>query len=254
MEDLIVYIALTASVLIGGAAVAFMNPTGERSLKLMLAFSGAFLLGVSFLHLIPEVYEHGPANIGVYVLIGFVFQLLLEFFSEGIEHGHVHIHPEAGVKGKFPIVIMLSLCIHAFVEGIPLEREIHSHYHDAANSFHGHHHGDHSLLMGVVFHNIPVSIALMTMFLKSGLSNTKAFLYLGIFAIMGPLGTFTGHHFGESISGNLEHFFEIVLAVVVGMFMHISTTILFESSENHWFNLYKFIAIISGVLVAMVNF
>ncbi|MBX7095580.1 MAG: ZIP family metal transporter [Flavobacteriales bacterium] len=224
-----------------------MNPTGERTLKLMLAFSGAFLLGVSFLHLIPEVYEHGPKNIGIFILLGFLFQLLLEFFSEGIEHGHVHIHDHH--KERFPIVVMISLCLHAFVEGIPLEREIHAEHHAIA-----HGHGNHSLLMGVVFHNIPVSIALMSMFLKSGLSRQNAFFWLAIFALMGPLGTFLGHIFGADLSSNLAGFFDIILAIVVGMFMHISTTILFESSENHRFNLIKFLSILGGVVVAMLNF
>jgi zinc transporter ZupT len=248
VEDLIVYVSLMLSVFAGGAAVYFMNPSGEKTLKLMLSFSGAFLLGVSFLHLIPEVYEHGPSNIGVYVLLGFVFQLLLEFFSEGIEHGHVHVHKHQQ-HGTFPVVIMISLCIHAFVEGIPLEREIHSEHHAVE-----HGHGNHSLLLGVVFHNIPISIALMSMFLKSGLNKSKALLWLGVFALMGPLGTFMGHHFGAEIGTITTHFFDIVLAVVVGMFMHISTTILFESSEDHRFNLIKFLSIVSGFGISMLNF
>lgn len=249
MEDLIVYFALIASVLAGGTAVVFMNPTGQGTLKLMLAFSGAFLLGVSFLHLIPEVYAHGPANVGIYILIGFLFQLLLEFFSEGIEHGHVHIHKNHRHEAAFPIVAMLSLCIHAFVEGIPLEREIHAEHHAG-----GHHHGNHSLLMGVVLHNIPVSIALMSMFIQSGLSRFNSFLWLTIFALMGPLGTFFGHHAGAEISQSFDGFFDIILALVVGMFLHISTTILFETSENHRFNLMKFIAILTGVGIAIISF
>jgi hypothetical protein len=41
------------------------------------------------------------------------------------------------------------------------------------------------------------------------------------------------------------------MAVVIGIFLHISTTILFESSENHRFNLQKFVVIILGTLMAL---
>ena len=39
-------------------------------------------------------------------------------------------------------------------------------------------------------------------------------------------------------------------AVVIGMFFHISTIILFESSEGHHFNLNKILIIISAVVLA----
>jgi hypothetical protein len=43
------------------------------------------------------------------------------------------------------------------------------------------------------------------------------------------------------------------MAVVVGIFLHISTTILFESSENHRFNLIKFVVILMGAGFAVVS-
>ena len=39
-------------------------------------------------------------------------------------------------------------------------------------------------------------------------------------------------------------------AVVIGVFLHISTTILFESSEGHKFNLNKILAIVVAVAIA----
>lgn len=244
MEDTLAYISLLLSVLAGGLLVLFFRRMNEKATKIMLAFSGAFLLGISFLHLIPEVYSSTEMNAGIYILIGFLFQLLLEFFSDGIEHGHVHVHDH---EKRFPVVIMISLCLHAFVEGIPLEREIH----ESQTGLEAH--GDHSLLLGIVLHNIPVSLALMTMFIKSGLAVSRSFFWLMIFAVMGPLGAFTGHHFGMDITAQWQGFFDVILAVVIGMFLHISTTILFESTEGHRFNLIKMISILAGVSIAMLN-
>ena len=47
----------------------------------------------------------------------FLMQTILEFFSKGAEHGHIHTHPHT--KG-LPWLLFISLGIHAFFEGIPL--------------------------------------------------------------------------------------------------------------------------------------
>ncbi|MGB3143837.1 MAG: ZIP family metal transporter, partial [Maribacter sp.] len=39
-------------------------------------------------------------------------------------------------------------------------------------------------------------------------------------------------------------------ALVIGVFLHISTVILFESSEGHKFNLRKLLVIVFGVVIA----
>ena len=63
---------------------------------------------------------------------------------------------------------------------------------------------------------------------------------------MSPLGIFIG----DEIT-----FFKIysseITAIIIGVFLHISTIILFESSENHKFNLQKFAAIILGILLTI---
>lgn len=245
MKDLLVYGSLISTVLLVATYVIFIHPLKGKSVKLFLAFSGAYLLGISFTHLLPEVYEHsGSVRVGLFVLIGFMFQLILEFFSEGIEHAHVHIHKSSK---KFPLAMMVSLSIHAFVEGIPLEHEIHE------TSFHAHEHSSHSLLLGIIFHNIPVTIALVTFFIHSGFSKKTTFLFILLFSLMGPLGAFTSHYFGEIVSDKFSGFFDASLAIVVGMFLHISTTILFESSEGHRYNAVKMVAILIGISFSIIS-
>ncbi len=60
-----------------------------------------------------------PSNetyrIGYYVLGGFFGQLILEVFSQGVEHGHVH-HNTAH-DGQVPFLLLFSLVIHSFMEG-----------------------------------------------------------------------------------------------------------------------------------------
>ncbi|MBN8697447.1 MAG: ZIP family metal transporter [Bacteroidetes bacterium] len=232
------YIALFLSVIVSGIAVLFVN-ISSKSLKLVLSFSGAYLFAISVLHLIPEIYASSSHDIGLYILIGFFMQILFEFFTEGIEHGHIHIHHHKGHTHAFPWAMMLGLSIHSFLEGMPLA--------DLSNDSYQ------SLLTGIVLHNIPIAIALMTMLIKSHIDKKVAVLSLVIFALVTPLGALTSHLIGANMIGDFSVYFDKIMAVVVGIFLHISTTILFESSENHRFNLIKFLIIILGAALAFVG-
>jgi zinc and cadmium transporter len=232
------YLFLFLSVIVSGVSVLFIN-ISSKSLKLFLSFSGAFLFAISVLHLIPEIYQSGTPNIGIFILIGFFAQILLEFFSEGIEHGHIHVHKHEHQKSAFPYAMMLGLSIHSFLEGMPLA--------GIATDAHR------SLLTGIVLHNIPIAIALMTMLLQSNISKQRAVIWLLVFALVTPLGTFTSHAIGANMIGNFSVYFDRIMAVVVGIFLHISTTILFESTENHRFNLLKFLVILLGAGIAIVS-
>jgi zinc transporter ZupT len=234
-------IAFVSVLLSGALLLAVKIP--RNPMRLLLAFSGAFLFSISMLHLIPELYESGKANIGIWILAGFLVQLLLEYVSQGIEHGHVHLHGHAhdhDHAAKIPFGVVFGLCFHSLLEGMPLGVET----------------GDAKIfppfLTGIVLHNIPIAIAFMGMILHLGHSKAKAFSLLGLFALMTPLGMVASHFIGSQLQGDFQPYFNIVTAVVVGVFLHISTTILFESTENHRFNLLKFVTILFGVAVAWV--
>lgn len=230
----LIYLSLFLSVIISGISVLYIK-LNHKNLKLLLSFSGAFLFAISVLHLIPELYQAGGHSVGVYILIGFFLQILLEFFSEGIEHGHIHVHHNH--EKAFPFAMMIGLSIHSFLEGMPLAANLKTI--SAVNS----------LLVGIILHNIPIAIALMSMLLQSHIKRSTAVILLIIFALTAPLGTFTGNIIG-SFSENVEGIFDAVMGVVIGIFLHISTTILFEASENHRFNFIKFLTIIFGAAVA----
>ncbi len=230
---------LIFAVVLGGMVVLFLKDYRKNIIKLMLAFSGGFLLSMAFTHFIPELYESGGSWVGICILGGFLVQLILEFFSGGIEHGHIHVHKGQAV----PIALLISLSIHSFIEGIPLGSE------ELMHVGHDHAHNDsRSFLLGIIFHQFPVAIALMTLLIQSGLTKAKSWMYLLLFGIMTPAGLLFGHF--EIIPSDVMNF-SLIMAVVVGMLLHISTTIIFETSENHKFNLVKLSAIMIGVAMAI---
>lgn len=259
-----IYLLLFLLVVLSGLSVFLLKSASPKKIKLLLSFSGSYLLAISLLHLIPEIYRSSTVEsfIGIYILLGFFIQILLEYFSKGIEHGHIHLHKphttehshSASEKGgihhhshhsemnlhSFPFAIVASLCIHSFLEGMPLATAVNN--------------GDYfnALLIGIILHNIPISIVLMTLLLQA-VSKKTALLWLVIFALMLPLGAAFNYFLEGKLMGELLNYNQIILALVVGIFLHISTTILFESSENHRFNLYKFISILIGAGLAFVN-
>ncbi|WP_166382151.1 MULTISPECIES: ZIP family metal transporter [unclassified Polaribacter] len=217
------YILLLIAVFIGSIFVFIIKPS-KKAVRLLLAFSGAYLLSVTILHLLPEVYAETTEykKIGIFILIGIIIQSVLESFSKGAEHGHIHIHSDGK---EFPTLLFISLSLHAFSEGLPI-----------------HHAGD-NLLWAIVVHKIPIAFVLTTFLIQTKYSKKITFIFLIVFAFMSPLGLLLG----DKITFFTTYAKEIT-ALIIGVFLHISTIILFEGSENHKFNLQKFIAIILGVL------
>lgn len=220
------YLLLIASVLLGVFLVLFLKPS-QKTVRLLLAFSGAYLLSVAILHLLPEVYTDSSDNniIGICILSGVILQSVLESFSKGAEHGHIHIHTNGKI---FPRLLFISLCVHAFSEGLPI------------------HHSGENLLWAIIVHKIPIAIILTIFLVNSNFSKKTIGIFLSVFALMSPLGV---------LLSNKIIFFELysseIKALIIGIFFHISTIILFESSENHNFNLHKFLAIITGILLTI---
>ena len=218
------YLLPLLSVLLGYAIALLLKPNAKKQLKLLLAFSGSFLLSLTVIHLLPEVYESQNAKIGLFIMIGILFQIILEFFSKGAEHGHVHGHDKIS---KMPWLLFISLCLHALLEGFPV-----SHHHDLA--------------IGIAIHHFPIAIILTTFFLNAELNKIALLLFMVAFAIMTPLGTLVSDNFPI-----LNKYYLEITAVVIGILFHISSTIIFESSEGHKFNIAKISMIVLGILLAV---
>jgi zinc transporter ZupT len=236
------YLLLLSTILLGAVCVFLFRLHQPRHVKLLNAFTGAYLLSLTVLHLLPELYGNGAAGggshthdslkIGGLLLAGFFIQVALDVISMGVEHGHAH-----HLHGPIPFGIVAGLCVHALVEAMALGNPA-THFDPASRRL---------LLWSIVLHNFPVSIALLGMLLQTGMARGRALGLLGLFAAMAPLGlSISAHTVLASYSREL-------MAIVIGIFMHISTTILFESSEIHRFHLAKLAAIIIGTGLGILS-
>jgi zinc and cadmium transporter len=220
---------------LGGAAIFLVKSDKSQLLKLILSFSGAYLFAITVLHLIPDAYHGGEhEDIGIFILIGFLLQIFLEQFSEGVEHGHIHKHHDSQV---FPWGIMISLCLHAFLEGMPLAKDQHN-----------------ALIYGIALHHIPAAFALASILMQNHFNKTKIIMYISIFAVMAPLGFYVSYGISNGSIGGVENYFNRIMGIVIGIFLHISTTILFESSVDHKVSKRKMVAVLLGISIALIGY
>jgi len=252
-------------IIFGSGALSFyFKKDNVKLLKILLSFTGAYILGITFMHLIPAAYSNGGIEIGLFVILGFLLQLLLEGLSKGVEHGHMHINESR--KNIFAFQVLAGLCIHAFFEGMPLAEGM-DHFHSHAGHDHSHHHHNHGeglsilgftgntldksdqLYFGIIAHHMPAALALGALFLHAGFRNIWVIGSLLLFALMTPLGAFASSLFTWS-----EQSFSYLLAAIIGAFLHISTTILFEveDAKTHTMSKGRLAAVLIGLSIAVL--
>jgi zinc transporter ZupT len=238
-------ILLFLAAFLPGLAVTKMKNVDNGNLRLILVFGGAYLFSITIVHIFPELYAaaNGQSHkIGIYVLVGFFMQQVLEYFTSGVEHGHIHRHDHDHQHGQFTsVVVLIGLCLHAFLEGSMLAHP--SAIHD--------HNGSTALLGGIIIHKIPAAIALMSVLLCDIPSKKKAIFFLFLFSIASPVGLLVSDMASE-IGTLSEDMIIIIFGVVSGNFLYISTTIFHETSSDHRFNARKTIVSLLGVLVAVL--
>lgn len=247
-------LVLLLTPLISGLLIYLVPKSKDTNFKLLLVFAGSYLFAITVIHILPELYRHslGIELIGLFVLAGFFLQQLLEYFTSGVEHGHIHTHEHRshdhhkhkphhhGNKSISALVLLFALCIHAFLEGAMLAKPVTM----------GSIYNINAILLGIALHRAPAAFALMTVLAFQLHSRNKALPHLIGFSLAAPMGlllsTYLANHEVISATGLLY-----LYALVSGNFLHISTTIVFESSPEHRFNAKKMAVAVVGALLAV---
>lgn len=222
------YLILILTCLLSGS-FALVFQKNEKIIKAVEVFGGAFLLAVCFLDILPSIYTKIAIDnntnlfliIGLFVLFGFFLQLILEFL------------PQSKSKRSNAMMLLLGVSLHAFFEGFALVTF------GKINTL---------LLIGIIIHNIPLAIILINSFMAMNISKKKSFILLFLFSIMGPLGAII-----NNIIPVFSKYNEFILAFVVGILLHVSVSILFDTKENNKYNFIRLlIVVIAFVIVAIM--
>jgi len=209
------------AVILGASAIWLNQWVNKKFLPLLLSFSGALLLSIIAFELLPSTYQNTSGNPGMWILTGILLQLVLESLSKGAEHGHLHVHN----SNRLPITLFISLSIHAIVEGFSLGK------------FSG-------LTLGVSIHKLPITIVLALFLAKSNIKKSTSFFLLILFGLMTPLGSYLSTFWDTE-----PHIQSIINALVIGVLLHVSTTILFESNSHHTLKINNLITIVVAFII-----
>lgn len=206
-----------------GAILGYLLGNNKLLNKLLLTFSGAYLLGINIVEVFPNLGLESSI-VGIFVLLGILIQIILEGVTKGAEHGHLH----SKVHEVFPMSIFLGLFVHAFIEGVPLQSE-----------------EQHHLLWAILVHKIPVAMVLCVFLAQSNLKFIRIVIFMLLFAMASPLGYVVGNYLPPQV-------LSYALALSAGVFLHISTVIIFESVEGHKLKFKKISMVILGFLLAIL--
>ena len=108
----------------------------------------------------------------------------------------------------------------------------------------------HAILLGIALHRAPAAFALMAVLAAQLHSRKRAVPYLVGFSVAAPIGLLISTYLANEevlSSTGLVYLY----ALVCGNFLHISTTIVFESSPGHKFHPRKLAIAVFGALVAV---
>lgn len=218
-----------------GAVVAHRMGHKLLDLSVLMLFSGAFLLTVTLTGILPHAVEDSNSFIWLFVGLGYVLQMLMDVFTKGAEHGHIHGNEKIKVAPLF-----IALFIHAFLEGMPLAFLIKKDI-TLINYF-----------IGLAMHEVPAAFILAYL-LKRNLSNRLImWLLIGLYSFAIPLGYLMGSSI-KKFSFYTDSFKNYILAICSGILLHIATTVISENFKHHSFNKKKWLAFSLGLIVALIS-
>lgn len=231
---MIIQIIFLIVVSIFSGLLAFNNAIKARvNVNSFLSFSGAYLLSICLLHLLPDFFQENDSTYSIYILVGYFLQLILDYFSGGIEHGHTHVNHKK--LGQYPLLIIVSLCIHAFLEAIPIHHIQNDHHHS-------------TYYLGILVHKAPIAFVFTALLIAYKLSRKTVFTLLIVFSLVAPLGIWLGSYFEQ-----YSNIFQILYAISIGIILHLSTTILLESNEEHKIKWKKITPLFLGAILALLG-
>ena len=237
------YLILILAATIGGGVIPMTVKKLHPNLPIyLLAFTGAFLFGITIMHLLPEVYHELGHAAGVYVALGFFLQVFLQQLSHGMEHGHTHLPPAHGNHHHVSITpLLVGLSIHAFMEGLPLGLR----FEDQSALP--------SLALGIAAHKVPEALTLITVMAHAHQPRAALWRILVLFSLVTPLAALLAGLLGTRSTIVTESLIYLT-ALVTGAFVHISTTIFYESgTRHHELSKRKVLAFAAGIVLAFLT-
>src|SRR5690625_410583 len=196
---------------IGGSIPLWFKRMQTVIMVYLLAFTGAFLLGITLLHLVPETFEGMGKMAGLFIIAGFFLQVFLQQWSHGLEHGHEPRNTESHLVTSGAYSIVIGLSVHAFMAGLPLGFS----YEDPSTLP--------ALFLGILLHKLPEALTLMMMLMHLSVKKKKLYILLLLFALVTPGAAVLVYLLNWEFAA-LSTVLMYMLAIVTGAFLDRKST------------------------------
>jgi zinc and cadmium transporter len=198
----------------------------RRLAAFFVSFAAGALLGDTFIHLVPEIFDNrgnGTLRSSLLILAG----VLLFFVVEKLllrEHGilHRHHHAEAHARPELAAVNLIGDGIHNYIDGLLIgaswlsSRELGI-----------------TTTLAVILHEIPQEVGDFGILIQSGLTARRAILLNAATAAVALLGTIT-----VLVAGTVAHepVTRLLMPITAGGFVYIAAADLIpELQHDHSF-------------------
>ncbi len=229
IETKLIFVAvvLTAGLVGGAIALRRRSPTsGSSKLGLGNAFAAGVFLCVGLVHMLPHAAEtweglgwHYPMA-SMLATVAFLLMLLIEHVFLP-EHSHRSLHESRGhgfdalaTEGREGIgayVVLAALSVHSMLAGLALGAEA-----SMASAF--------ILFFAIFAHKSTAGFALGVSLVRSGVTRTRSWLLLGLFAVSTPAGILVGTGLEVFLEGSAERAAEAsFLSLAAGTFVYVAT-------------------------------
>jgi ZIP family zinc transporter/zinc and cadmium transporter len=233
-----------AATFVGMFLVLLREGWSRRYSAVLVSFSAGVLLGVGFLHILPEAMEL-TSNAPLYIVLAFV---LFYFFEHHLlihagheEQHHINLevddcHDDCCLRPHpMGLVAFIGMGLHSIIDGMIIGTGFEASY-------------DLGLLsaLGVIAHEVPEGIAMIAILLHYGWQRRKAIQLTSFVALATPGAAILTYalvnNLSEPVLGNL-------LAVAGGSFVYIAASDLIPESHRSR-GLSATIALCGGILLA----
>lgn len=229
--------------LFAGVALIFWSKPNPKHLQNLTLAGAGYLLAVVVSHFLPELYGQAQGAEVVWLVVGILLQIELQ---ENVALSDI-LPLQKRRKWAGLQLFALSLCVHAFTEGMLLVMpEVLAH--DHAHHHHHHHDAPHPLLWGILLHKIPMTAALVTAFLQAeGFSRKGLWAWLLAFVLSAPLGMWSMNQgvkiFEKGLPLSIQFF---ITGMVLGLVLHLLRS---PASTGSWG---RRVALVLGAGVALL--
>lgn len=235
IEFLIIYLSLFLGPMIGGVVGIYWGEKNSSYMPIIKGFVGAFLLSVVLVGILPHLYHENESSIAIFIIVGFFLESLLELIFGGKGHSHENHHHDDHAVNAFPLGLFIALSLHSFLEGMSVIPSL-LNSKDAMVGF----------VFGISFHELLAAFSLAVLLKTSSVKLKWVVLILVSYALMSPLGSFTGNFLKDFDYLQMEVIPKL-LAVAVGTILHVAMDVLSAPLHSKSRQIIKFIAIGLGI-------